>query len=196
MAWLSQLIPSPYIFVAVKLPFPLQPDTPVRVQVPEIVLLFTVPCRVSTLLVWGAGSIVEIVVPNVPVIFPLKFPVKVNVPVSLVCEAKQDEVVEKVRFVTLTEVPLLWVKDVVKAKAGDPSGFVKVAVQLPLMLAELLDPPPHPPSISPSATSIANTTLLMGVLLLCFNEPLAPPKVAPYERGCQSWSRKISNMRT
>ena len=33
-----------YIFVIVKVPFPVHPDvTPVKVHVPEIVLLFTVP---------------------------------------------------------------------------------------------------------------------------------------------------------
>jgi hypothetical protein len=39
-----------YIFVIVKFPDPVHPDvTPVRVHVPEIVLFFTVPWRVSTL---------------------------------------------------------------------------------------------------------------------------------------------------
>ena len=39
-----------YTLFIVKLPDPAHPDvTPVRVQVPETVLLFTVPCRVSRL---------------------------------------------------------------------------------------------------------------------------------------------------
>ena len=53
------------------------------------------------------GNIVEIVMPNAPVTFPLKFPLSMNEPVSLVCESKHGVAVVKLRVVTFTvELPL------------------------------------------------------------------------------------------
>ena len=65
----------------VNFPFPLQPVKPVSVQVPEIVLPFTVPWRVSTLLV-APGNIVVIIISNVPVMLPLRLPMRPKLPVS------------------------------------------------------------------------------------------------------------------
>lgn len=97
-----------------KFPFPLQPVKPVSVQVPEMVLPFTVPWSVSTLLV-APGNIVVMVIPNVPVTLPLKLPIKPMVAVSDVWyEAKHDPADVKVKLVTLSVLPLPWVKVVEK----------------------------------------------------------------------------------
>ena len=76
---------------------------PVKVQVPVIVLPFTLPCRVNTL--FSVGNVVEMVRPNEPVTFPLKFPPSVNEPVSVVGVEKQSEFVVNLKLVTLN--PLL-----------------------------------------------------------------------------------------
>src|ERR1700674_5739874 len=47
---------------------------------------------------------------NVPVTFPLKFPLRMNDPVSDPPDAKQGVAVVKLRFVTLTAVPLFWLQ--------------------------------------------------------------------------------------
>ena len=44
------------------------------------------------------------VIPNAPVTLPLKLPLRVTEPVSLVCELKQGVAVVKLRFVTFTVV--------------------------------------------------------------------------------------------
>jgi len=86
----------------------------------------------------------------------LKFPLKTNDPVSVPPDEKQGVEVVKLRFVTVTAVPLLWFSNVVKPNAGDPSGLVSVAVQLPLMVFELLElPPPHATSVRPTTRSTA-----------------------------------------
>jgi hypothetical protein len=98
----------------VKFPFPLHPVKPVSIQVPEMVLPFTVPWSVSTLLV-APGNIVVMVISKVPVTLPLKLPIKPKVAVSVVwSEAKHDPADVKVKLVTLTELPLPWVKVVEK----------------------------------------------------------------------------------
>jgi hypothetical protein len=90
----------------VKVPFPLHPVPPVRIQVPEIVLPFTVPSSVSTLFV-APGNIVVTVKLNVPVTLPLRFPMKPKVPVSDVwSEAKQGPGDVKEKLVTLSVSPL------------------------------------------------------------------------------------------
>jgi hypothetical protein len=100
---------------------------------------------------------------NVPVTFPLKFPLRMNDPVPDPPDAKQGVAVVKLRFVTLTTMPLFWLRDVLNAKAGAPVGSDSAAVQLPFMLFELLEfPPPHAPSISPSTRSIAIPSCFMS----------------------------------
>jgi hypothetical protein len=71
---------SIYIFVIVKVPEPLQLEVPVNVQLPEMVLPFTLPVRVRRL---PEGVPDCTVIPNLPVTFPLKFPANVNDPVSV-----------------------------------------------------------------------------------------------------------------
>jgi hypothetical protein len=89
------------------------PVLPVKFQVPEIVLPFTVPMRVSTLFI--PESSVVMVIPNEPVTLPLELPISVKLPVSAVAsDAKQGAVDVKVKFVTLIPLPLLWVKVVEK----------------------------------------------------------------------------------
>jgi hypothetical protein len=56
------------------------------------------------------------VIPNVPVTFPLKFPLRVNVPVSEVSPDTKHEPVEvNVKFETLSPPPLVSASVVVKA---------------------------------------------------------------------------------
>jgi hypothetical protein len=99
----------------VKVPFPLHPVRPVRVQVPEMVLPFTVPWRVRTLFV-AAGNIVVMVIPNVPITLPLRLPLRVKVPVSEVgYVAKQGPVDVNVKLVTVSPPVPASVNVVVKA---------------------------------------------------------------------------------
>src|ERR1700730_3028237 len=105
---------------------------------------------------------------NAPVTLPLKFPLRMNEPVSDPPDEKQGVAVVKLRLVTLTAVPLLWLRDVVNAKVGPPLGSDNAAVQLPFTLFELLElplPPPHAPSIIPSTRIVAILSCLMEVLM-------------------------------
>jgi hypothetical protein len=132
----------------VNVPFPLHPVVLVNAQLPVILLLATLPVRVS---VFPLGVAETIIIVNVPVTDPLKLPVSANDPVSVPAVPKHESFsVVNVRFVTLTPVPLVCVKVVVKAKAGPLLlfGSVKVAVQFPLMFPELLEPPPQALTIS------------------------------------------------
>lgn len=145
-----------YILVAVKLPEPEQPELiPVSVQVPVMVLFFAVPCRLS---VFPLGFPDLTISWKAPVTLPLKFPLRAKEADSVSSETKQGVWVVKLRLVTLTELPLICVKVVVKAKACELFELFKVAVQLPLMLLELLELLlPHPPRtiVSPSRATIA-----------------------------------------
>src|ERR1700680_3400791 len=104
---------------------------------------------------------------NAPVTFPSKFPLRMNEPVSDPPDEKQGVAVVKLRLVTLTAVPLSWVREVVKANVGPPLGSDNAAVQLPftlfVVLLELPLPPPHAPSISPSTRSIAILNCFMSI---------------------------------
>ncbi|HKF06293.1 MAG TPA: hypothetical protein VKB49_28505 [Candidatus Sulfotelmatobacter sp.] len=66
-----------YILVIVNEPDPVQPELPVRVHVPEMVLPLTAPDRVKELPV---GMDDCTVMPNLPLALPLKFPPNVNEP--------------------------------------------------------------------------------------------------------------------
>jgi hypothetical protein len=151
-----QPVRSRYIFVIVKVPDPVHPPVPVKFHVPVIVLLTTVPCRVSVL---PPGVPDMIVRSKAPVIFPFMLLLRTNDPVCDPPEVKQVVDVMKVRFVPVTAtVPLPCVREVVKAKAGVPSAFVRAALQLPVTLEELLElplPPPHATSTRPSASTAA-----------------------------------------
>lgn len=88
---------------------------------------------------------------KLPVRLPLAFPLKMKVPVCVAAEVKQPVETVKVRFVPVTTLPLLWVKDVVNAKACVPSVLVKLAVQFPVSVFALELPPPHAARIKPVA---------------------------------------------
>jgi len=130
-----------YIFVIVKLPEPVQPVPPVRVHVPVIVLPFTVPDRASVL---PAGVTDCTVIPNLPATFPLKFPLRVNEPVSVSPETKQVEFVVKLKLVIFSESSLFTASAVPKLKTVALLVSVSVAFHVPFMLAglELFEPQP------------------------------------------------------
>ena len=101
----------------------------------------------------------EIFIPNVPVTFPLKLPLRPNEPVSVVVDEKQEPLVVNLKLVTLIDPPLCSVKSVVKAKAGELSGFVKFAVHVPLILPEfdpLLFPQPKAAKVVTKRTAVPN----------------------------------------
>jgi hypothetical protein len=119
----------------VKFPDPLQPDvTPVNVHVPVIVLFVRVPVMMSTFPLGVADWTVS---SKPPVVTPLVLPISVKPPVSELTELKHGFAVLNLRLVPVRVVPLFWFKVVVNEKAGLPLGFVRVALQFPLMLFEL-----------------------------------------------------------
>jgi hypothetical protein len=70
---------------------PVQPDCPVRVQVPKMFPVASrLPWSVATLFS-PSGNSVEIVIAKVPVITPLEFPVAMKVAVSLIWEPKHGD---------------------------------------------------------------------------------------------------------
>src|SRR4051812_23371045 len=114
----------------VKVPFPLQPPLPVRVQVPEIVFPFAVPESASVL---PAGDPDSTVNPNFPFTFPLKSPLSVNEPASVSPETKHAESVVKLKLETLNEPSPFTFSEVPKAKTVELLPLISVAFQLPLM---------------------------------------------------------------
>jgi hypothetical protein len=128
----------------VKVPDPVHPDcNPASVHVPEIVLLFSVPCRLSVLFPVLPVDGLWIFSEKPPVTAPLKFPVRENAPVWVAPLAKQPLLVLNVRLVPVTLLSLLVVSVVVNANAWAPLWSVKVAVQFPLTLPLLLFELPH-----------------------------------------------------
>ncbi len=167
-----------------KVPEPVHPAvTPVKFQLPLMVLSFTIPCvRVSVLPLGVPEAMVNW---KVPVIFPLTFPLRTNDPVSDPPEVKQGVEGLNVRLLPVTvAVPLLCVKDKVKAKAGVPSLLVNFADQFPATLFAALElTPEHPASISATARRIAIPNCFIDVSRVL--KPKAPSKVAPTARkGC------------
>ena len=100
--------------VIVNFPLPLQPELPARIQVPEMVLLLTVPVSVSVL---PPGDPDSTLIPTCPETFPLKSPLSANVPLSVSPETKHGELVEKWKLLTV-KLPLepVATRAVVKAK--------------------------------------------------------------------------------
>ena len=88
-----------------------------------------------------------------PWTLPLKFPLRVKLPVSVVWpDTKQEPVDVIVKFVILNPLPPVSVSVVVKAKTGGPPGvLIRLALQFPLMLVEFDPLLPHPAIVSPSA---------------------------------------------
>jgi hypothetical protein len=107
----------------VKDPLPVHPDCPVRVQVPEMfpVVASRFPWRVTTLF-WPWGNSVEMVIAKAPVTIPFELPVALKVAVSLVWEIKHMD--GKLKFETLTAIPLPRARFVVNPEASVPSGFL------------------------------------------------------------------------
>jgi hypothetical protein len=135
----------------VKVPFPVHPAEPVRVQFPLTLFPFTVPARVK---VFPAGDFDCTINPSFPLRLPLKFPVAPNVPLAVSPEAKQDEFVVKLKFVT-ERIPFpCEVRFVPKVKAVVPAEPTSMAFQVPLIL-ELLEPHPTAKRVS-AITPIAN----------------------------------------
>lgn len=156
----------------------MHPPVPVKVHVPVMVLLATVPSRVRVLPLGVPDMIVSW---KEPMIFPLEFWLRTNDPACDPPEVKQEVDVVKVRFVPVTAtVPLSCVRDVVNAKAGVPSVFVSVADQLPVTVGELLElPPPHATSTRPSTRTIGIKSCFITTPGYSPLEPVEPTKVAP-----------------
>jgi hypothetical protein len=101
----------------VNVPLVAQLVVPDAVQLPLIVPPLTVPFRVSVSL---EGAPDDRASWKLPLTLPLKFPLKTNEAVS-VAAVNEQELVVKLKFVTVTEEPLLAaVSDVVKANTGTP----------------------------------------------------------------------------
>jgi hypothetical protein len=92
-----------YIRFIVNVPEPVQPVVPVSVQVPEIALPATTPLSTSVL---PADPWDFIVIPKVPLVWPLKFPLKPNEPDSVSPDAKHAEFVVKLKLLMLNDPPL------------------------------------------------------------------------------------------
>ena|SRR5581483_2678381 len=133
-------------------PEPVQPVLPVSVQVPEIELPLSVPASVS---VFPDGDVDWIVIPKVPLVFPLKSPVTPNDPVSVAPLAKHGELVVKLKLVTLRVPSPLAFNDVPNWNIVLLLLPTSVALQVPLTLFafELLEP--HPIRVMPNNSSTA-----------------------------------------
>jgi hypothetical protein len=142
-------------------PDPLQPaPVPVSVQLPVIEPPVSVPTIVSSFVPLVFEDPDCTVSWKLPVVTPPEVPVTVKAPVAVVPKAKHDDEVVKLRLVTLSVVPLC-ARVKVKARAVDPSGLVRVAVQFPLMLLLVLELP------QPDSTRAAES---MSAIPKCFIE--------------------------
>jgi hypothetical protein len=131
----------------VKFPLPVQPEpVPVKFHVPVTALLVSVPSNVSWLVPLAFDAPDCSVIWKFPVVTPLVVPVEVNEPVPVVPEAKHDDAVLKLMLLTVTAPLLFEFRLTPNTKKVVPSVLVNVADQLPLIA--LLEPPPHPLSIS------------------------------------------------
>jgi hypothetical protein len=113
---------------------------------------------------------------------PLKFPLKTNDPACDAAEVKQPVETVKVRFVPVTTLPLLWVKEVANAKAGMPSVLVKFAVQWPVRVFALELPPPHAAKIRPTARKNAPPNCFINHSSVTFVKTIAPAKAASIKK--------------
>jgi hypothetical protein len=128
----------------VKVPDPVHPDcSPASVHVPEMVLLFRVPCMLRVLFPLAPLAGLCMFSEKPPVTLPLKLPVSENAPVAVAPLAKHPLLVVNVRLVPVTLLSLLVFSEVVNANAGLPLWSVRVAVQFPSTLVLLLFELPH-----------------------------------------------------
>ena len=142
----SMLQPSPgrrdariYIFVIEKVPFPLQP-VPFSFQVPEMVFPFAVPVKTSV----PPPGVPDTLNPNVPVTLPLKLPLSVNVPVSVSAATRHGEADVNLKLLMASVPSPFTTSDVPMVKMVALVESIRVAVQVPLMLAGLPLCVPHP----------------------------------------------------
>ena len=93
------------------------------------------------------------VIPNVPWTLPLKFPLKVKLPVSVVWpDTKHEPFDVMVKFVMLNPLPPVSVSVVVKEKSGcPPDVLIRLALQFPLMVVAFDPLLPHPAIVNTSA---------------------------------------------
>ena len=84
---------------------------------------------------------------------PLKFPLKVKLPVSVVWpDTKHESLDVIVKFVMLNPPPPVSVSVVVKEKTGCPCVvLIRLALQFPLMVVPFDPLPPHPGIVNTSA---------------------------------------------
>jgi hypothetical protein len=149
-----------YIFVIVNVPFPVQPELPVKVQVPEMVLPLTFPFSASEL---PDGVPDCTFIPNLPFTFPLKFPLRVNDPVSVSPDAKHGEFVVKLKFTTVNEPSLFTVNPVPKLKSVVVLLLSMVAFHVPLMVAGFVLFDPHPTRVRPTASKATRANCFIRV---------------------------------
>ena len=128
---------------------------PLIVHLPEIVFPFAVPCKVS---VFPAGVPEFTVNPNVPFVLPLKFPLRVNDPLSVSPETKHPELLLKVNLEMLNDPSPFTTSDVPKLKAVTLLESINVAFHVPLTLAGLEELfAPQPTNIRPNAMNTVAT---------------------------------------
>src|SRR5579862_533065 len=141
----------------VKLPEPVQPVLPVRVQVPVMVLPFaTVPLSFNVL---PDGDPDCTVMPKLPFTWPLKFPPRVKDPLSVSPVPKHGELVVKLKLLTLTDPSPFTANDVPNARLVLLLLPISVAFQFPLILvglAPLFAPQPTRTRPAISKTKTAN----------------------------------------
>src|SRR5208282_5261092 len=127
-------------------PFPLQP-VPFSFQVPEIVLPFAVPVKISV----PPPGVPDTLNPNVPVTLPLKLPLSVNDPLSVVAATRKKEAEENLKLLMASVPSPFTTSDVPMVKMVALVESISVAAQVPLMLAGLPLFEPHPAKMSPNA---------------------------------------------
>jgi hypothetical protein len=143
-----------------KLPEPVQPVPPVKVHVPEIVLPFADPERTSVL---PDGDPDWTLNPNLPVTFPLKFPLSVNDPLSFSSVTKQGEFVLMLKLEMVNDPSPFTIKEVPKVKTVVLLVSSSVAFHVPLTLAgfELLFAP-HPTNVRPIISNATVASCFIG----------------------------------
>ena len=151
-----------------KVPEPVQPLLPVRVQVPVMVLPFAiVPLSFKVL---PDGDPDFTVIPKLPLTWPLKFPPSVNEPLSVSPEPKHGELVVKLKLLTLTDPSLFTANDVPNAKLVVLLLPISVAFQFPLILVGLALFEPHPTRAKPAISKAKTANCFMTFLGLLKSE--------------------------
>jgi hypothetical protein len=133
-------------------PEPVQPELPVNVQLPEIVFPAALPVNVR---VFPVGVPDCTIIPKLPFTWPLKFPARVNEPVSVSPVTKHGELVVNLKFKTLTDPLLFTWSDVPKARTVELLFPMRVAFHVPLRLDGFVLFAPHPAKTKPTSTNNA-----------------------------------------